>query len=93
MDAELPGWEAPVFQAMTTPVLSCGVPLIFFAADALGTLFLALLLGMLVHLMAGVSVILLGALLFGIAWVGTKIEPRWLSMLVECLTYQREYEG
>jgi len=77
------GWEAPVHQAMTQPPTFAGVPMGFFAADVLGSLAVA------PYWWPGLVV---GLLLYGIAWLGTQVEPRWLGILWQYLGYAHTYE-
>jgi Type IV secretory pathway, VirB3-like protein len=70
----LPGWSKPVYHAMHRLPIFWGVPQTFGVFDFLLSLFLGML-----WLPAG----LLGALAWGIAWIGTRIEPNWLGILLE----------
>lgn len=81
---QLPGWEARVFTVMHTPPTFGGVPMEFFVANALVSLFCA---------MVWWPTLLLGAGLYGIVYVGTKVEPRWMPLLWAYWTYSHEYEG
>jgi type IV secretory pathway VirB3-like protein len=61
-----------------------GVPMEFFVVDVLASLFLACFWW---------SALLVGGLLYGIAYLGTTIEPRWGGMLWQYCSYVNSYEG
>jgi hypothetical protein len=88
----LAGWEVEVSHAMLTPPTFFGVPMMFFAVDALGTLFVAMM-STLVDPMAWLPVCIVGVGLYGIAYMGTQLEPHWPGMLWEYLSYAAHYEG
>jgi NADH:ubiquinone oxidoreductase subunit 6 (subunit J) len=68
------------------------VPLLFFAGNLLGTLFTALCLVQ-VDPIYSVVALLGGACLYGVVYVGTRIEPRWVGMVLDYLGYAQAYEG
>jgi hypothetical protein len=78
------GWEAPCYQVMQTPPTFYGVPMGFFVADALGSLLLAPYWW---------PSLVVGLGLYGIACLGTQIEPHWLAIAWDYLTYNTSYEG
>ena|SRR5216684_1489904 len=85
-------WEAPVFTVMHHVPTFCGVPMEFFVGDVLVTLLL-----MMVVYVGGsilwVSVLLGGTVVYAVAVLGTQIEPRWLPMLCEYVSYGKAYEA
>jgi type IV secretory pathway VirB3-like protein len=89
----VPGWTAPVFQGMADPPQYKGVPILFFAGNLLGSLFTAVCLiqaGQIVYAvmaLGGGGVIYLGML------VGCTIEPRFLGLWWDYVTYTNRYEG
>ena len=79
------GWEAPVFHAMTQTPTYRGVPMAFFAGNFLVSLFITFTVWW--------PAILVGLLLYGIAYVGTWYEPDWLGILGDYCSYTTHYEG
>jgi hypothetical protein len=56
----------------------------FLVADVLLTLLVAILWW---------PALLLGVLAYGVAWIGTQIEPRWGAFLWEYFTYCGRYDA
>ena len=92
MAETLPGWSAPVYSGLAEPPMFKGVPLMFFGADVLGSLFLAVCLVQ-IEPVYSVLTVLAGLVLYGIVFVGMKIEPRWWRILCEYVGYATFYEG
>jgi type IV secretory pathway VirB3-like protein len=82
--SEIDGWQAPVFHAMHRVPTFAGVPMGFFVADVLIALFVA---------MFWWPVLLVAALAYSVAWLGTQVEPRWLNFLWEYFTYSGRYDA
>ena len=80
------GYTAPVCQAITTPMLLCGVPRSFFILNmgtSLGATF-------------GLKWWWYAAVGFGLYWVVkliTKYDPDWLTVLCRSLRYTGYYEA
>jgi hypothetical protein len=80
----LEGWEAPVYHAMqTTPTLG-GIPMELCVVLVLSTCFLGWFWW---------PALFVGAGGYGVAWVGTQVEPRWVGILGQYLGYRPYYEG
>ena len=92
MAETLPGWEAPVHGGMTDTPMAKGVPLLFFAGNMLGSLFLALCLVQ-IEPVWSVLALLGGGVLYVLVRIGTAIEPRLAGILSEWWSYSRRYEG
>jgi hypothetical protein len=80
----LPGWHAPMYEVMQRTPTFYGVPMGFFVADVLGSLLVAPYWW---------PSLVVGLGLYGVAYVGTQIEPHWLAMGWEYLGYRAHYEG
>jgi type IV secretory pathway VirB3-like protein len=92
MGPEQDGWATPIFQGMTEPAHFHGVPLLFFAFDMIGTMFLGAILLQLEPVYA-VEVVLAGAGLYGLVWLGTAIDPYFWAMVGEWLHAHPLYEA
>jgi hypothetical protein len=82
--ATLDEWSAPLYEVMQTPPTFYGVPMGFFVADALCSLLLAPYWW---------PSLVVGLGLYGVACLGTQLEPHWLAMGWEYLGYHAHYEG
>lgn len=92
---DLPGldqWQAPVFTVMHRVPTFLGVPMEFFVVTVLGTFFVTMWLFVAGSVLC-LSALTVGILLYVVAIIGTKIEPRWLPMLCEYLSYGKGYEA
>jgi hypothetical protein len=65
----------------------------FGAFDLLGTLFTAMCLLQANQVVYAIETVLAGGLLYGAMRIGCAIEPRWLQLTWEYLTYSNRYEG
>jgi hypothetical protein len=65
----------------------------FGAFDVLGTLFTALCILQTDQVVYAVEAVLAGGLLYVAMRIGCAIEPRWLGITWEYLTYSNRYEG
>ena len=80
----VPGWTQPVYKGMKEGALLWGVPFLFGAMLLMTALVFLLWYWPVVPVIGG---------LFGIAAIGTAIEPRWKDILKRHLFHRHHYEG
>lgn len=80
----VPGWSQPVYKGMQEGAQLFGVPFLFGAILAL------IALGCLLWYW---PLLIVCAVLYGLARLGTALEPRWLDIMKRHLRYARHYEG
>ena len=84
MAADVPGWTAPVFQSLAQTPLMAGVPMEFLVGDVLLICFLWLLWW---------PACSLGALAYGVAWLGTHYDVHFMAIFLAHLRQHAHYEG
>jgi type IV secretory pathway TrbD component len=80
----VPGWEAPVYEGMQEHATFAGVPFVFGAILAIITL------GCLLWYY---PLLVVCAVVYGLAAAATAIEPQFLRILWNNVTYASYYEG
>jgi type IV secretory pathway TrbD component len=83
-DKSVPGWESTVHHALTKMPTMGGVPLTVFVGLFVGTLYLFLLWP---------QGAVFGGILYGLAVIGTRVEPCWYGIALEWVQYRGRYEA
>jgi type IV secretory pathway TrbD component len=84
MTDDVSGWHAPVYHSLAQPILFAGVPHNFLVLLLTSTVIVTL---------RWWPAMLVGALLYGVARIGSTVEPQWLGILLRHIGYGAFYEG
>jgi type IV secretory pathway TrbD component len=88
--SETPGWAAPLYQSLTQPHLIAGVSRSVFILDFM---FLAITGLWALSRPSLWPLLLVGVLLYGIAWWGTWYDPDFFEIVMAHVRQQDHYEG